>query len=117
MENYAAVKARMFARQGSGDTVLCGVDDVWCAAIARQAVATGADVRPVSVTTLLADGISAPDGILRDRRSGEPAAEIDLRAMPAQRGRLVFRSGRLLMPCKAFRVSPTACSRWDGLGR
>jgi UDP-N-acetylmuramoylalanine--D-glutamate ligase len=87
MENYAAVKARMFARQGSGDTVLCGVDDVWCAAIARQAVATGADVRPVSVTTLLADGISAPDGILRDRRSGEPAAEIDLRAMPALRGR------------------------------
>ena len=30
MENYAAVKARMFARQGAGDTALCGVDDEWC---------------------------------------------------------------------------------------
>ena len=34
MENYAAVKARMFARQGAGDTALCGVDDAWCATIA-----------------------------------------------------------------------------------
>ncbi|MFN4142056.1 UDP-N-acetylmuramoyl-L-alanine--D-glutamate ligase [Aestuariivirga sp.] len=87
MENYAAVKARMFARQGRGDTALCGVDDPWCAAVARQARATGADVREVSVTRELADGISAPDGVLSDRRSGVAKAEIDLRSMPALRGR------------------------------
>ncbi len=87
MDNYAAVKARMFARQGSGDTALCGIDDDWCAAIARRASATGADVRAVSVTGSLADGISAPDGVLQDRRNGALLAEIDLRPMPALKGR------------------------------
>ena len=87
MENYAAVKARMFASQHMGDTALCGVDDDWSAAIAERAVATGADVRRVSVVNDLADGIAAPHGVLRDRRSGIVKAEIDLRAMPALKGR------------------------------
>jgi UDP-N-acetylmuramoylalanine--D-glutamate ligase len=87
MDNYAAVKARMFASQHKGDTALCGVDDDWCASIAEQAVATGADVRRVSVLKDLADGITAHDGVLRDKRSGKVVAEIDLRAMPALKGR------------------------------
>jgi UDP-N-acetylmuramoylalanine--D-glutamate ligase len=87
MENYAAVKARMFARQGRGDTVLCGVDDDWCAAIAGRALATGAEVRRVSVVRDLSDGISAADGVLRDRRNGKLSAEIDLRDMAALKGR------------------------------
>ena len=87
MENYAAVKARMFAKQGKGDTALCGVDDGWCASIADKARRTGADVRKVSVVEGLADGISAFDGILRDRRAGLTKDEIDLRAMPALKGR------------------------------
>jgi UDP-N-acetylmuramoylalanine--D-glutamate ligase len=85
MEHYAAVKARMFARQGPGDTALCGVDDSYCAAIANG-IATGADLRRVSVVKLLDDGISAPDGILRDRRAGQDVASIDLRDMPALKG-------------------------------
>jgi UDP-N-acetylmuramoylalanine--D-glutamate ligase len=36
MEAYAAVKARLFARQGPGDTAIVSVDDHWCEAI-RQA--------------------------------------------------------------------------------
>lgn len=87
MENYAAVKARMFARQGRGDTALCGVDDSWSAAIARQAGKGGADVRRVSVLENLDEGIAAPDGILRDRRNGSLVAEIDLSDMAALRGR------------------------------
>ncbi|WP_374332249.1 UDP-N-acetylmuramoyl-L-alanine--D-glutamate ligase [Aestuariivirga sp.] len=87
MENYAAVKARMFARQHKGDTALCGIDDDWCAAIAEKAVATGADVRRVSVVKDIADGITAHDGVLRDKRAGVVKAEIDLRAMPALKGR------------------------------
>lgn len=87
MENYAAVKARMFASQHAGDTALCGVDDDWCAAIAEKAVATGADLRRVSVIRDLPDGISAHDGVLRDKRAGALKAEIDLRAMPALKGR------------------------------
>jgi UDP-N-acetylmuramoylalanine--D-glutamate ligase len=86
MENYAAVKGRMFAKQHDGQTALVGVDDEWCAAIADR-VHGGADLRRVSVLRDLDDGISAPTGILRDRREGRLIAEIDLRAMPALRGR------------------------------
>ena len=87
MENYAAVKARMFARQSKGATALCGVDDEWCAGVADQVARTGADLRRVSVLRDLTDGLSAEDGILRDRRKGRLEAEIDLRAMPALKGR------------------------------
>jgi UDP-N-acetylmuramoylalanine--D-glutamate ligase len=85
MEHYAEVKARMFARQGPGDTALCGVDDEYCATIAAS-LGTGADLRPVSVLRPLADGISAVGGILRDRRAGVEQASIDLRQMPSLRG-------------------------------
>lgn len=87
MENYAAVKARMFASQHEGDTTLCSVDDDWCAAIAERAAATGADIRRVSVVRDLPDGITAHDGVLRDKRAGAVTAEIDLRPMPALKGR------------------------------
>jgi UDP-N-acetylmuramoylalanine--D-glutamate ligase len=82
MENYAAVKARMFARQTAGNTALVGVDDDWSAAIGDQI----AGVRRVSVERSLNDGVSAPDGILRDRMDGTLIAEIDLRDMQALRG-------------------------------
>ena len=85
MENYASIKARMFRGQGRGQTALCSVDDEWCRAIAGK-IATGAEVRPVSVLQTLDDGISAMDGILRDRRSGREEARIDLRPMPSLRG-------------------------------
>lgn len=87
MENYAAVKARMFARQGPSSTALCGVDDEWCMSIAEQARATGADLRAVSVVRDLDDGLTAHDGILRDKRKGHVEAEIDLRGMAALKGR------------------------------
>ncbi|MBL8908957.1 MAG: UDP-N-acetylmuramoyl-L-alanine--D-glutamate ligase [Rhizobiales bacterium] len=85
MENYAAVKARLFARQGKGDRALIGVDDEWCAAIAAGLEGATEKV-PVSVTRDLGEGISAPDGILRHRRNGREIAQIDLRAMPALKG-------------------------------
>lgn len=87
MENYAAVKARMFAKQGKGDTALCGIDDGWSASIADNARKTGSDVRKVSVIEDVADGISAFDGVLRDRRIGLTKTEIDLRGMPALKGK------------------------------
>lgn len=85
METYAAVKARMFARQRQGDTALVGVDDEWGAAIAAG-IDTGARVRKVSVERSLTDGICAADGILRDMEDGKSLAEIDLRPCPALRG-------------------------------
>jgi UDP-N-acetylmuramoylalanine--D-glutamate ligase len=86
MEHYAAVKARMFAKQRDGQTALVGVDDMFSAAIADH-VHGGPDVRRVSVLNGLEDGVSAPNGILRDVRNGGVVASIDLRDMPALRGR------------------------------
>jgi len=107
IENYAAVKARIFGQQGMGATVLCGVDDPWCAAIADDAVAKGADVRRVSVVRGLADGISAPEGILRDMRNGAVVAEIDLRQMPALKGRHNWQNACMAYgAAKAFGIDP-----------
>ena len=86
MEHYADVKARMFAKQRDGQTALVGVDDAWCEKIADR-IHGGPDVRRVSVTRALENGISAHDGILRDMRDGGVSATIDLRDMPALRGR------------------------------
>jgi UDP-N-acetylmuramoylalanine--D-glutamate ligase len=86
MQHYADVKARMFAKQRDGHVALVGVDDEWCSAIADR-VATGADVRRVSVTRSLNDGIAAPEGILIDRRGGNTMAQINLNGMQALRGR------------------------------
>jgi UDP-N-acetylmuramoylalanine--D-glutamate ligase len=86
MDNYAAVKARMFENQTKGDTALCGVDDEWCARIADR-LQSGADVRRVSVERDLDHGISAPAGVLHDKRNGGLDAEIDLRPMPALKGK------------------------------
>ncbi len=85
MENYAAVKARIFARQTKADTAMIGVDDEWCADIAGK-INTGATLRPVSVVGDLDEGVSAPDGILHDRANGKEVARIDLHAMPALKG-------------------------------
>lgn len=85
MENYAAIKARMFLKQDATDTAMIGVDDEWCAEIAMS-IKTGAIVRAVSVVHEIEEGISAVDGILRDWENGKEVARIDLRAMPALKG-------------------------------
>jgi UDP-N-acetylmuramoylalanine--D-glutamate ligase len=85
MDGYAAVKARIFAKQGAGDTAVVGVDDEWCAAIAGG-LSGDAEKILVSVIRPLADGVSAPDGILRHKRGGREIASIDLRSMPALKG-------------------------------
>jgi UDP-N-acetylmuramoylalanine--D-glutamate ligase len=84
MENYAAVKARMFARQGPGDTAIVSLDDAWCEEIAGGL--SGPEVVAISVERVLDDGVSAPDGVLRDRRGGTTVEEIDLSAMRGLRG-------------------------------
>jgi UDP-N-acetylmuramoylalanine--D-glutamate ligase len=86
MHHYSFVKGRMFAKMGAGDTALVGIDDPWCMAIADQ-VSSNTDNRRVSVLHLLEDGVSAANGILHDRRGGKIVGEIDLRAMPALKGR------------------------------
>jgi UDP-N-acetylmuramoylalanine--D-glutamate ligase len=102
IENYVEVKARMFARQAAGDTAIIGVDEIWGEDIIRD-LKTGARVLPVSVERSLDDGLSAPDGILKDRQGGREIAELDLRQLPALKGRhnwqnaaMAYAAGRAL---------------------
>jgi UDP-N-acetylmuramoylalanine--D-glutamate ligase len=102
IENYVDVKARMFARQGAGDTAIVGVDENWGEDIVRS-MKTGARVIPVSVERKLADGLSAPDGVLTERQGGRDVATLDLRQLPALKGRhnwqnaaMAYAAGRAL---------------------
>ena len=86
MENYAAVKARLFANMGEGDTAVISVDDEWC----RKALASVPEtVRrvPVSVQERLAEGVCAVNGVLEERAQGATLTGMDLSAAPALRGR------------------------------
>ncbi|MBI1384285.1 MAG: UDP-N-acetylmuramoyl-L-alanine--D-glutamate ligase [Rhizobiales bacterium] len=85
LENYAAVKERMFARQGAGDTAVVGIDDAHCRAIADR-VRPAAIVRRVSVLGPVADGTFAADGRLCRMREGVCEAEIDLAGIISLRG-------------------------------
>ena len=83
LENYALVKSRIFAKMHGAGTALIGVDDAPSAKIyAATKTATA-----VSVVQNLVDGISAPEGILRVTQAGNVVDEIDLRDMPALKGR------------------------------
>jgi UDP-N-acetylmuramoylalanine--D-glutamate ligase len=102
IENYVAVKARMFANQTSEDTAIIGVDEDWGKEIAKDLVA-GARVVPVSVERQLATGLSAPGGVLMERQDGKQIAELDLRSLPALKGRhnwqnaaMAYAAGRAL---------------------
>jgi UDP-N-acetylmuramoylalanine--D-glutamate ligase len=78
----------MFANQTAGDTAICSVDDSWCAAIARKLERERrAAVVPFSVLRSLEDGVSAPDGVLREVSAGRRVGEMDLLPMPSLRGR------------------------------
>jgi UDP-N-acetylmuramoylalanine--D-glutamate ligase len=111
MAHYASVKARMFGKQRDGQTALVGVDDEWCKAIA-DALRGGVDVRRVSVTRLLDDGLSAPDGILFDRRSGGAGGQLDLRNFAALRGRHNWQNA-----CMAYGVARHFGVDVDRVGR
>jgi UDP-N-acetylmuramoylalanine--D-glutamate ligase len=101
-ESYAAVKARIFANQRAGGSAIIGVDENWGKEIAAR-LSTGARVIPVSVERSLATGLSAPDGILIERENGNEIAELDLRSLPALKGRhnwqnaaMAYAAGRAL---------------------
>lgn len=81
MDNYAAVKAKMFAQQTAGDTAVISIDDDWCRSIADN-TGSGAAVVKMSVDRQVVDGVSAPEGIvlLRD-------LSIDINGIPGLRGR------------------------------
>jgi UDP-N-acetylmuramoylalanine--D-glutamate ligase len=82
MENYAAIKARIFAGQASGDTAVIGIDDDYCRAIHAALVAekSGRSIVPVSIRQVLPQGISAVDGRLYE--NGKAIFALDFPALP-----------------------------------
>ena len=79
MDGYAAAKARIFARQRSGDLGVLGWDD---ALSMRMAGAVRSRLVPISGLRAAAGGIWAESGLLRD----EAGPIADLRAAPALPG-------------------------------
>lgn len=82
MENYAAIKARIFAGQAAGDTAVIGVDDEHCRAIHAALVQenTGRAIMPVSIREILPQGVSAVDGQLYE--NGKAVFALDFPALP-----------------------------------
>ncbi len=119
MEHYAAVKARMFAKQRDGQTALVSVDDQWSAEIANH-IHSGPDVRRVSAARDLTDGLAAPEGILIDRRMSKVVASIDIRNMQSLRGRHNWQNAAMAYgAATALGVAPdlieTAMASFPGL--
>ncbi len=85
LENYAAVKARLFAHMGAGDTAVISVDDPMCRK-ALEGVPEAAAQVPISVREVLEDGVSAVGGVLQERKAGKTLVGADLSMMKTLRG-------------------------------
>jgi UDP-N-acetylmuramoylalanine--D-glutamate ligase len=83
MAGYIAAKRRLFDFITPGGAAVIGVDDGACKAMAAELARLGLRVVPVSVKTELAEGVSAPDGVLLD--NGKPVC--DLKDFPRLPGR------------------------------
>ena len=83
MAGYIAAKRRLFDFITPGGAAVIGVDDGACKSMAAELARLGLRVVPVSVKTELAEGVSAPDGVLLD--NGKPVC--DLKDFPRLPGR------------------------------
>lgn len=80
LENYAAIKGRLFRHQGKDDTAIVGVDDQLSADICTSICGRRESVLvPVSVQKTLGRGSYVIDGVLYDSRSGKTDRVGDLR--------------------------------------
>jgi UDP-N-acetylmuramoylalanine--D-glutamate ligase len=82
MQNYAAIKARIFAGQAAGDTAVIGVDDDYCRAIHAALVRenSGRAIVPVSIQRVLEQGVSAVNGQLYE--NGQGVFALDFPTLP-----------------------------------
>ncbi len=86
MENYAAVKAKIFGRQSTDDTAIVSLDDPWCRNIA-ETIGTDATVVEMSVEHELDPGVSAPNGVVNLRTASMASGSIDINGVSSLRGR------------------------------
>jgi UDP-N-acetylmuramoylalanine--D-glutamate ligase len=85
LENYAAVKSRIFDRLGRTDTAVVSVDDEFAAAIA-DGHGAHTRVRRISVRHPVQDGVYATKAGLIEIAGGEPLPPISLAGIGSLRG-------------------------------
>ena len=85
LDNYAAIKGRIFSGLRRSSLAVIGMDDAHCRAIS-QTLAGPFDVARVSVRNPVETGISACDGVLREFSKGTEIASLDLTGIGSLRG-------------------------------
>nr|WP_081910160.1 UDP-N-acetylmuramoyl-L-alanine--D-glutamate ligase [Thermopetrobacter sp. TC1] len=111
LENYAAVKARLFARQREGDVAVISVDDAFCReALAR--VPEGVRRMPFSIERLLDEGVCAINGVLQERQHGKTVRGMDLSTARALRGRHNWQNAAAAWAaCRALKLDAAMIAR------
>ena len=85
LDNYAALKARIFSGLGERGLAVIGVDDDPCRAIA-DTLEGPFSVARVSVREKVENGVSAIGGMLREWRNGKEISSLDLTGIGSLRG-------------------------------
>ena len=85
MENYAAVKARIFSGQDDSCAAIICTDDEYTRDIAEK-LDTGAWLIQVSTKTKVDHGVCVLDGVLNYRLGGLDVAHVDLNGLQGLRG-------------------------------
>jgi UDP-N-acetylmuramoylalanine--D-glutamate ligase len=85
LQNYALIKAQVFANLGPDATAVIGVDDAPSRAVADRLHGTFA-VRRIAVGRPVATGVWANDGVLVEMEGGQEVARIDLAGIGSLRG-------------------------------
>jgi UDP-N-acetylmuramoylalanine--D-glutamate ligase len=85
LENYAAIKARVFSNLGPNGTTVIGVDDEPCRVIAETLHGPFA-VKGIAVGHAVENGVWAADGVLVEMEGGKEVARADLAGIGSLRG-------------------------------
>lgn len=85
IENYAAIKARVFDELGSGTTAVIGIDDAPSRAIADLLNGPFA-VKRIAVGHAVDNGVWAKDGMLHEMENGKEVAQTSLAGIQSLRG-------------------------------
>jgi UDP-N-acetylmuramoylalanine--D-glutamate ligase len=85
LENYAGIKAQVFAKLGPGATAVVGVDDKPSRAVAYALKGPFA-VKRVAVGRPVKTGVWADQGVLHEVKDGKELAQVDLAGIGSLRG-------------------------------
>ncbi|MEM8744893.1 MAG: UDP-N-acetylmuramoyl-L-alanine--D-glutamate ligase, partial [Pseudomonadota bacterium] len=85
LENYAAVKSRIFSHLSPAGRAVIGIDDNLCRSIS-ETLSGPFDVARVSVKAPVHDGVYADNGVLHEMTGGRETAQMSLAGIGSLRG-------------------------------